>query len=315
MTPPSSHTSRTIRRNARAEAAAWVVRLSGSHRTPELEAGFRRWLAADVENGRQFERVTEVWDTARNVPVGGITRLIRWNPSGFGTTWARVAAVAILGVSAALVSYRIWLGDTYRTAVGEQRLVPLEDGTRVSLNSDTRMSVRMTAARRHVTLTSGEAYFEVKHDPARPFVVSAGTHDVTAIGTSFVVRYGPDGTAVTLVEGKVTVSNANSASVTQAQKAGPPTSRETLKPGERLVLARNTPPRLDFPRIDAVTAWRHGEVVLDRTTLAEAVAEMNRYEDEKLMIDSPEIARLGISGIYHTGDSKGFAESVAKLYH
>jgi transmembrane sensor len=73
-------------------------------------------------------------------------------------------------------------------------------------------------------------------------------------------------------------------------------------------------PKLDSPPLDTVTAWRRGEVVLDNTTLNDAVAEMNRYEDHKLVIGSSEIGNLRISGIYHIGDSSGFARTVAKIY-
>jgi transmembrane sensor len=69
-----------------------------------------------------------------------------------------------------------------------------------------------------------------------------------------------------------------------------------------------------LPRIETLTAWRRGEVVLEQTPLADAIAEMNRYEDDTLVIDSPGIARLRISGIYHTGDSSGFAQTIARLY-
>jgi transmembrane sensor len=66
--------------------------------------------------------------------------------------------------------------------------------------------------------------------------------------------------------------------------------------------------------MEAVTAWRRGEVMLDKTALADAIAELNRYDKTKLIIDNPKIAALPISGIYQTGDSNGFARTVAKLY-
>ena len=69
-----------------------------------------------------------------------------------------------------------------------------------------------------------------------------------------------------------------------------------------------------YPMPTAVTAWRRGEVMLDDTALADAVAEMNRYSKSELVIDGDSIAALHVSGIYHTGDSEGFAETVAKLY-
>lgn len=87
-----------------------------------------------------------------------------------------------------------------------------------------------------------------------------------------------------------------------------------LSPGQRLTFTSGAKPQLDEPRIEAVTAWRRGEVMLDRTTLADAVAEMNRYDERMVVIDDPGVAELRISGIYHAGDSEGFAETVAKLY-
>lgn len=323
MNSASADASRSSRRKARAEAAAWIVRLHGPNRTPSLEAALREWLAADEENRLQFQRVTEVWDDARGLPVGGITRVAYPRRGALKRTWTLAAVVLVACGIAALSAYRIWFANVYRTGLGEQRVVRLEEGSRVSLNSDSRLEVEFTDARRHVTLIHGEAYFEVTHNSNRPFVVTAGEHDITDFGTSFQVRYDRGGTAVTLVEGKVTVSNAARSANGRAkdgalQHAGAVGAGSlqivTLAPGERLVLAGNAPPKLDSPHIDVVTAWRRGEVMLDRTLLGDAIAEMNRYEDEKLVIDSPDIGRLPISGIYHVGDSMGFAQTVAKLY-
>jgi transmembrane sensor len=356
MNCASSQTSSTARK-ARAEAAAWIVRLHGPQRTPALEAAFRHWLSADEENRLQFERVTQVWDDARGIPAGGITRLTQWSRPAVKRTWAVAAMVLAACGLTAFTAYQVWFANSYRTAIGEQRIVRLEDGSRVSLNSDTQIDIKLTDAMRHVTLVRGEAFFEVAHNPSRPFVVTAGNHDVTAVGTSFLVRYDPDATAVTLVEGQVTVSYAAFPQVGPDGQASLPSGRDgvarerasvhrpssrnadgplvsgtlqpiqpdesdragsanmvTLTPGERLVVSRGAAPRLDSPNIDTVTAWRRGEVVLEKTTLADAVAEMNRYEDEKLVIDSPDIARLRVSGIYHVGDSAGFAQTIAKLY-
>jgi transmembrane sensor len=87
-----------------------------------------------------------------------------------------------------------------------------------------------------------------------------------------------------------------------------------ITPGERLRIAKAGPSKLDEPRVEAVTAWRRGEVMLDETPLSDAVAEMNRYNKSALIIDEARIANLKVSGIYHTGDSGGFAATVANLY-
>jgi transmembrane sensor len=84
--------------------------------------------------------------------------------------------------------------------------------------------------------------------------------------------------------------------------------------GERLRVAKGAPAIVDAPRVEAVTAWRRGEVMLDDTPLSDAIAEMNRYSKSALVIDETGIATLRVSGIYHTGDSEGFAQTVAQLY-
>jgi transmembrane sensor len=330
MTSSALQASGSSRRAARAEAAAWIVRLHGPHRTPELEAGFRAWLAADPQNGREFERVTEVWDTG-SVPVSGLPRVTASRESQPQLRWALAAMVLLVcGISAWALS-TFWFNPSYATRLAEQRLVRLDDGSRITLNSNTRLRVTYRPAERRVRLERGEAYFEVAHD-TRPFVVVAGDHHVTALGTSFVVRHDVGQTAVTLVEGKIAVSPppedlAGVGSAARTHRSG--TSADTVQdhvevpqlpasivmtPGQRLTFTGGARPRLDQPRVEAVTAWRRGEVMLDDTTLADAVAEMNRYDEAVLVIDEPGVAGLRISGIYHAGNSEGFAHTVADLY-
>jgi len=331
MSTSSSQTERAVQRVARAEAAAWIVRLHGPHRCAELEAAFRSWLQAHPENGKQFERVTEVWDAGSGVPVPGVPRLKRRKEASRGREWSLAAVLLLLFCGlAGWVTWRAWVDPTYTTGVGEQRVVRLDDGTRLSLNSGTHVRITYSDSERRVELVRGEAFFEVAHNAARPFIVTAGSQQVIATGTTFVVRYEAARTAVTLLEGSVTVSpvpdisvQANVLSTNRhpaiSAHASPPSADTadvglTLAPGERVTFAAGGGRRLDEPKIEAVTAWRRGEVMLDSTQLEDAVAELNRYDKNTLIIDDPQIATLSISGIYHAGDSSGFAHTIAKLY-
>jgi transmembrane sensor len=310
------------RRRARAEASVWIVRLHGAHRSPELEAGFRRWLQAHSDNAAEFERVTAVWDAAPHASMAGLPRVARWErPSPNPRRWA-IAATLLFVVTAGLVlDYRLERDPEYVTAIGEQRTVPLDDGSRITLNSNSKIEIEFTVERRVVRLLRGEAFFEVAHNNERPFVVIAGDNQVTAVGTAFEVRYEPDHIDVTLVEGKVNVTSTAeplepSASVSSS-KPGPDklySSGYAMTAGERLRVAKGAAAIADAPRVDAVIAWRRGEVMLDDTPLTDAIAEMNRYSKSALIIDESSIATLHVSGIYHTGDSEGFAQSVAQLY-
>jgi transmembrane sensor len=293
-----------LRRIATAEASAWIVRLHGPHRTPELEAGFRAWLAASPENARQFERVTEVWD-AGAVPVPGVPRVARDLDQTQPRQWLLAAALALVVIGAGTWGANtFWLNPRYSTGIGEQRILRLSDGSRVTLNSNSGVTVSYRHHERDISLDRGEAFFEVAKDSSRPFRVRAGQQQVVALGTSFDVRRDPQQVTVTLVEGEVAVSGLE-----QSMPSA------TLSKGQRLTVSNvRLAHELDEPRIEAVTAWRRGEVMLDGTPLAEAIAEMNRYDQHPLVIDDPAIAAVRISGVYHAGDSELFAAMVARLY-
>jgi transmembrane sensor len=317
-----SSASQDRRQRARAEASVWIVRLHGAHRSPELEAGFRRWLEANPDNSEEFERVTAVWDAAPHASIAGLPRVVHREPASLkARRWAIAATLLLVVAGSAFLAYRVELPPEYITAVGEQRTVPLDDGSRIALNSNSKVKIEFTAERRTVRLLRGEAFFEVAHNQERPFVVIAGDNQVTAVGTAFEVRYEPDHIDVTLVEGKVNVTSAveplelpASISSSKTGLGRLSSSGYAMTAGERLRVAKGGPAKIDAPRVDAVTAWRRGEVMLDDTPLTDAVAEMNRYSKSALVIDESNIATLHVSGIYHTGDSEGFAQTVANLY-
>jgi transmembrane sensor len=276
---------------ARAEAAAWITRLHGPNRTPEMEAGFRRWLNESEDNKTEFEGLTDIWAVVGTMPAAGRGRR--------KTRWQLALAAAVLPlVFVALWLFRDSLEPAYVTDIGEGRMVQLQDKSRIWMNSDTRLRVAFDRRQRRVELIRGEALFEVARNESTPFVVAVGGHAVTALGTSFVVRYEASHTAVTLVEGKVAVSGA-----------------WILSAGQRLTLPPAGEPTIDEPSVESVLAWRRGEVVLNDTPLREAVSEMNRYDKTTIVVEGSALETLNISGLFHTGDNEGFARSVAKMYH
>ncbi len=310
------------------EAAAWVARLHGPNRSREMELECLKWQSRSAANSYAFERCTEVWMEVPNAArAAGYVPTPR--PSGGGVhrnprkaLWAAASSVVVVAVSVA--AWGLWAeGTEYRTAVGEAQTVMLKDGTRMFLNTDTRVHVDLASKQRTVSLQSGEAAFEVAKEPARPFVVRAAASEVVALGTAFSVRLTPaDATAgesltVTLLEGQVSlrpVAHRDDQAVAPAQAL-------VMKPGDRVRLAkvsgRNVAiqQQLDRPQLDHVTAWRRNEAVFDRTLLVDAVAEMNRYSRTPLVLMG-DVAQAGwlVSGHYRTGDNAGFANALAAVH-
>jgi len=294
-------------RMALAEASAWLAQLHGPDRNSAMEADFRGWLAADAEHARAFESVTDTWDAIGRVNPGRLPRIAtRHLPRQSNRRWQMAAA----GVACCMIAAAAWWHGRYpmyATGIGEQRLVTLEDGTRVSLNAATRIDLDFSATGRHVVLETGEALFEVARNSQRPFVVNAGKRVVTALGTSFVVRREADNLDVTLLDGSVSVGAGNGSPGAAIQTSA------TLSPGQRLVV-RDGGQQIDTPPKEAATAWLHGEVILDNTPLAEAVTEMNRHDRQQLNLDGSSIGALPVSGIYRAGNNRDFANAVATVY-
>lgn len=292
----------------RAEAATWLSRLQSPARTPRVEEGFQRWLAADAAHAHAFELLTERLEVAQRLRTRSMPR--RWHSSvqrhrpSFGMAALGVAATLAVVTIGSLVYNR---SAGVSTEVGEQRTLALTDGSRIYLNTNTRVLVRYDDQSRRVELKSGEALFEVASQADRPFVVTSGQRQVTALGTSFIVRRDDEKLIVTLIEGKVAVMPDASESSSQAP--------EVLEPGQRLVLEARKAPRFDQPPLVKVTAWRRGQVALEDLTLAEAVHEMNRYSPTKLVIEQPEAGSVPVGGFFRMGDSANFARAVASTYH
>ena len=284
------------------EAAVWLTLLHSPDRNERVDRGFRRWLAAHPGNTRAFDAASRGWEAAGLLPKAAFPHHLAASTARTYRWFRPVAAIVVL-----MVAVLLWHGryGGVSTEVGEQRILTLEDGTRIFLNTNTRVVLDYTAQRRAVELKSGEAYFDVaKRGPQWPFVVIAAGKRINAVGTAFVVRRDDDRLLVTLVEGKVTVN--------EAQR--PRESIAELTPGQRLTVAARSPPRVDEPSLEKVTSWRSGYLDLPIMPLAEAVAEMNRYSHQRIHLASPDDGGIAVSGVFRTGDNLSFAHAVAEGY-
>lgn len=296
-----------------AEASAWLARLQGPMRSAAVEEAFRAWLAGDPAHARAYARVADIWDV-----IPGAARLDREKVATVPRrrrprqgVWPAAAAACVVVVL--VVAGFVWLwprAPVYRTAAGEVKVVTLRDGTRITLNTNTRLIVDYSEHERRIRLERGEAMFEDVEDPRRPFIVAADGHQVRALGTAFQVHINPESLAVTLIEGKVAVSRG-----TPAKGRAKPAAATVLQPGERLILRAGGRATLDRPSIKSLTAWQRGEVVFDNVTLAYAINELNRYGGMPVRLGDPTLANMRVSGVFTVHDPAEFAKAIAKLRH
>jgi len=252
--------------------------------------------------------------------------------------WALAASVLV--ISALAVMFRLAdRGDVYRTPVGGLEAVPIADGSRVTLNTDSAIRVNLTARERGVELERGEAFFEVAHDPSRPFVVEAGNKRVIAVGTQFSVRREGDDIEVTVTEGTVRMEDRRersggaparpqplSSSSSGPRSSLPAAALDSLsggsadvvllpagsvaRAGEAGVLVQKESPG----EVDEALSWRQGILVFHDMTLADAVAEFNRYNTRQIRIEDPTVAGLRIAGNFRATNVDAFVRLLEHGY-
>lgn len=317
-----------------AEAAVWIARLHGPDRSSLMECECLAWQARSEAHRVAFERCTDTWQDVAGTTLRDYATVAKFRADAkhrpLPNMWSHSAAgVALAGIAVVvmLVLMQPWpASDTYATNVGELRTVILEDGTRISLNTATRVRVALASSQRTVRVEEGEALFEVAKDARRPFVVHAADREVVALGTVFSVRLTPtseigsNALDVTLIEGQVSVRAGSGASDKAAE-----TRTVLLKPGDRMRLsepgrraaagAQRVTMQMDRPRVDQLMAWRRSEAVFDDVPLSDAVAEMNRYSRQPIVLVGDDSSKgMRISGLFRTGDNVAFARAVAALH-
>jgi transmembrane sensor len=216
----------------------------------------------------------------------------------FGPAGAIAAACAVAYVIFGIpgVAINRVAKNLIETGIEETRVVTLEDGSRIVLDRRSRLRVAYTAAARDIELLEGQAHFEVAKDPLWPFRVRTGSAEVVAVGTMFDVATLPAGTTVTLIEGRVNVRTFSGTA-----QAAPKV--EALVPGQQLGIASDGQfLNKRVVKIENVTAWQRGTIILDDMPLPEALAAMNRYSTTQIVIHSPALQSRRVSGVFRIGD-------------
>ena len=303
----------------RRQAAAWFARLRADDVTAGDTRDWQRWMAADARHRAAYERFERLWaDAGEHAPRPEIAA--RMDDAGIAND-ARVASASTrwrmgagMVAALALVTAGVWQlmlpsaapEATYVTSVGEHRDVVLKDGTRVTLDTDTQLRVTFSDDARALVLDRGRAYFRVAKE-RRPLSVHTEQGGLRVLGTTFEVDLRDDDVDIALVEGEVVLL-----------PTGP-----TADDGALLGLVAGQKARmggdLDAPRILAMDdvgppAWLTGRLVFEDVSLADVVAEFNRYKHERLVIEDPGLSQLQITGVFRSDALLAFVGALCEAY-
>lgn len=326
-----------------AQAAVWSDLLRDGDAPAELRAAFEQWHDADPAHAQTFQSIDRTYRIARLAGASHAAQAmeaeilarvvkVRRRRRALAIAAGLFVAVAVGTIAAGSslqgfellqerIRYALAGERLYHTAIGERLVATLEDGSVLTLNTNSRVVVAYHERTRGVKLLNGQAMFQVAKDPAHPFIVTAGNRTVTALGTAFDVRLSDERLQVTLLEGHVAIEPV----------APPPAARgrerTDLYPGEQLVLVEKRAPAavakaertvvatadqtvVHHADLKRATSWRNGQIIFDDEPLAEAVAELNRYCRRPLVLADPRLQSMRVSGVFDTSNPSVFIDTL-----
>ncbi len=323
-------------RHAERLAADWLCRRDSGQWSGHDQLALEAWLAQSPGNAVAFIRLDAAWKQAdrfkalgagygpRHVPTqeqlrdspffaeraaghSSLQALLEEEPEPDSLhkpsarkhparvfRWSYVAAAIFF--AAFLAWHSAFLAPAYRTPVGGLAQVPMADGSRITLNTDTEVRTFVTDAERSVVLKHGEAYFEVAKDPLRPFVVRAGSMRIVAVGTQFSVRRAGEDIRVVVTEGAVRAARDSRGDdvLLEAGATAHTVGDDVLVQSRAITEAQED------------VSWRSGLVVFRNVNLGEAVVEFNRYNEQKIVIVDPALASIRLSGKFKATNFSAF---------
>lgn len=292
-------------------ALGWIARFRADDASEEDHRAFALWLAADTGHREAMDLMLELWDD-----LGSVRHLPFDEPLPEAPTadrrqrWLAAAALAAsLTIAAFIVPMTTdpATAEYFQTAVGERQTLTLEDQSRVTLNTATRIQVNFSGSTRRINLLRGEAFFEVQPDPDRPFQVNTGSADVTAIGTAFNIHVRDEMAAITVTEGVVRVSE-------RGQPAGRPGQTAILRADEQLQASRSGLGQSYRVDSTADVAWQRGELIATELPLVQLVGELARYHDSTILIGDRDVASLSVSGVFDLDHPESVLQALERSF-
>ncbi|MEI9995040.1 MAG: FecR family protein [Rhizomicrobium sp.] len=272
------------------QAIAWLVRLTSGETVAEDHAAFARWRALSRDHEAALARARQLWVGLGNAWV----EPVQAPPLRRTAMHAYFATAACLVLAVALIfQYRQDWRHDYVTAAGQRESFTLADGSRVELDGGSALDVRFADGARKVVLARGEAFFDVVHDPRRPFTVIAGAGVIRDVGTAFGVRLeDQERVTVTVARGSVEVNDG--------------VAGARLVPDRRLAYGPEGLGAVERIKADEALAWTRGRLMLEDLPLTTVLAELDRHTDQRIVfLGSPKSGLRHVSAaidLDHTAD-------------
>lgn len=300
------------------EALRWLVVLRDKAVSEDEARAFDRWLRSDPRHEAAWRRAQQVWmrvgkigpafadrapqPSPRRPAFAAVPALrpatSRPAPAGRRRFLLATAALAAVAAPAAvLLSRPGWFAD-HGTAVGERRVVALDDGSTVELASASSLSIDFAPDARRVVLHEGEAFFDVVRDAMRPFIVKAASGFTQALGTAFDVKLAGESVTVAVSESSVEVS---------ADGAG----RVIVGAGQQVRYGRRSVGPVREADLRRVEAWRRDRLIFHEAPLGDVVADLERYRGGRIVMTERSLRDIPVTAVFDARQADAAIDTIA----
>lgn len=277
----------------------------------EESPDFAKWLSQSDSHRVAFLQIMSTWERIERLDeYPSMDKAEQIKPRFVlieARQWIAMAASLVILVGSALVLLPSGSPNNFETEIGERRVVALAEGSNIELNSNTKISVTLIETERIVTLSRGEAFFDISHDKSRPFRVITGGQVITVLGTKFSVHKRKTGVEVIVFAGKVQVDNLIEEN--NSESAIVLADSIAISENNKIIVLKQGP-----EAVSRELSWRTGMIVFDGTTLADAAEEFNRYSRPQIFCKDPSIANLRVSGQFHSDNYTAFLRLLSDEY-
>jgi transmembrane sensor len=269
------------------EALDWIAHMTSGEASALEQQNFAAWKAVPA-NAAAYAELLDIWNGLGSV-FAPRDNVVAFKPRPrasvvFQRRAAGIAAcVAVFGLTAQqYVDY--WRYDA--APRGSARATEeLADGSRIEMNTGAALDVDYGADARRVTLARGEAFFDVKRDPSKPFIIMAGAGEVRVLGTAFSVAREGGGARVTVIRGKVRVSSAG--------------KFVDITPNQQVRFDGGAPQAVRRVDADTLLAWSNGRLILRDRPLGEVLAAVDRYYPGTIILTDARAAEKRVDAIVY----------------
>ncbi|MDO9105567.1 MAG: FecR family protein [Methylovulum sp.] len=281
------------------QAVSWFVRLRSSSISREKKASFTDWLQQNPEHQKAFDEICLLWGDTQLKKALGETELERPKKPRHSFQWPLFMAASLVLLLVFRTDIKIFLQADYVTDIGKQQRIRLDDGSHVTLNTDSAITVNLKHDQRLVELLKGEAFFDVEPDADRPFIVDGSHSSTRVLGTRFFVHENDNGDEVNVLSGRVEVSNKHHREESVILHDDDNVSVN------RMGLSKTNNPKL-------ATSWLDGYLVFQDVALTDAIAQIQRYRNGVVVFRDTRLKQFRINGRISLHDPKLILEALEK---